>query len=458
MDDKIAQKNGSSGLLTLPSDSDTGFSTSKPVSDASKDVVVSVDGVSKKFCRDLKQALFYGLRDMTAEVLGLRGETNDQLRKNEFWALQDVSFTLKKGEAIALIGRNGSGKSTLLRIIAGLIKPDTGTITVNGQIAPLIALGAGFNPILTGRENIYANMSVLGLTKQQISERFDAVVDFSEVGEAIDAPVQSYSSGMAARLGFSCAIHTEPDILIIDEVLAVGDVQFRTKCYRRLGELRRKGIAFVLVSHNTNSVLSLCDSAVYLREGVVQSEGKTFEVMRSYENDALGVDIEDPPGKMTIPPKSSEKSLGVDITALYFKDKAGHELPVLYSGEPATFCMGCRVHRAMDDVRLVVTVNSKNSEEGRILSLGNATDKTRLKMAPGDRIAEMEMPYVGLAPGTYTMSTNIRQGALDLMDSARGFEFVVKNKVPVAECKFYQPRVWKTASAENVSYLETQVS
>ena len=146
----------------------------------SDDVVLSVNNISKKFCRDFKQSLFYGIQDISSELLGLRGGDNDRLRKKEFWALQNVSFDLKKGDAIALVGRNGSGKSTLLRIISGLIKPDTGSIAVRGQIAPLIALGAGFNPVLTGRENIYANMSVLGLSTQQIEQRFDAVVDFSE--------------------------------------------------------------------------------------------------------------------------------------------------------------------------------------------------------------------------------------------------------------------------------------
>ncbi len=412
-----------------------------------EDLVVSVEGVSKKFCRDLKRALFYGLRDISSEILGLRGSTNDHLRTDEFWALQNVSFSLKRGEAIALIGRNGSGKSTLLRIIAGLIKPDTGTVTVNGRIAPLIALGAGFNPILTGRENIYANMSVLGLTRQQIDDRFDAVVDFSEVGNAIDAPVQTYSSGMAARLGFACAVYTEPDILVIDEVLAVGDVQFRTKCYRRLGELRKRGIAFILVSHNTNSVLSLCESAVYLIDGVVQSVGKTADVMRTYENDALNIDLlAPPPGKLVLPPKPKEKSLGIDITSLYFEDAAGREMPALLSGEPAQFCMACTVNQPMDDVRLVVAINEKNSENGRILSLSTSVDKTRLELLPGDRVVKLQMPYVGLPPGSYIMSTNIRQGPLDMMDSVQGFEFVVKNNVPISECKFYQPRKWKTST------------
>ncbi len=230
------------------------------------EVVLSVQGVSKKFCRDLKRSLFYGVQDIANELLGIR-EKSEKLRKKEFWALKNVSFEVRRGEALGLVGPNGSGKTTLMRIIAGLIRPDTGSVEIQGRIAPLIALGAGFNPILTGRENIYANMSILGLSKREIERRFDAVVEFAEIEDAIDAPVQTYSSGMRSRLGFASAIHTEPDILLIDEVLAVGDSRFRGKCFRRLHELREQGTSFILVSHNLHSILSVCSSAVYLKTG-----------------------------------------------------------------------------------------------------------------------------------------------------------------------------------------------
>lgn len=239
--------------------------TDKEVTKKSQDsqVLLSVKEVSKKFCRDLKRSLLYGVQDIASEVVGTR-EKSQRLRQKEFWALKDVSFELRRGEALGLVGANGSGKTTLLRIISGLIKPDSGSVEVKGRVAPLIALGAGFIPILTGRENIYANMSILGLSKKEIDERFQDVIDFAEIGDAIDAPVQSYSSGMAARLGFASAIHTDPDILLIDEVLAVGDIKFKSKCHRRLHELRQNGTSFVLVSHQPQSILNVCNQAVYL--------------------------------------------------------------------------------------------------------------------------------------------------------------------------------------------------
>jgi ABC-type polysaccharide/polyol phosphate transport system ATPase subunit len=212
------------------------------------EVVLSVEHLSKKYCRHLKRSLFYAFQDIAAELFA-RGRMSHVLRTGEFWALHDLSFQLRRGQALGLVGANGAGKTTLLRLISGLIRPDTGSIRIKGRVAPLIALGAGFNPILTGRENVYVNMSILGLSRQDIDDRFQDVLNFAEIGDAIDAPVRTYSSGMAARLGFACAIHTEPDILLVDEVLAVGDIKFRAKCYRQLAQLREKGTSFVLVSH-----------------------------------------------------------------------------------------------------------------------------------------------------------------------------------------------------------------
>ena len=223
------------------------------------DTLINVEGVSKKFCRSLKKSLWYGLQDMGNELLGRRHGGNGQLRPEEFWAVKDANFELKRGECLGLIGPNGAGKTTLLRILNGLIKPDEGRVTIQGRMQALIALGAGFNPILTGRENIYVNASILGISKAEVDLRFESILDFAGIPEFIDTPVQNYSSGMAVRLGFAVAAHLEPDILLVDEVLAVGDEGFQIKCLNKIGELRKNGTAIILVSHNMHTVSSYSD-------------------------------------------------------------------------------------------------------------------------------------------------------------------------------------------------------
>jgi lipopolysaccharide transport system ATP-binding protein len=254
------------------------------------DPVIQIEQLRKKFCGNLRKSLWYGMQDIGSEIFGLKRQSH-ALRKEEFWALKDISFSIRQGESVGLIGSNGAGKSTLLRVISGLIKPDQGSVKVKGRVAPLIALGAGFNPVLTGRENIFVNMSILGLTPEQIKSRFDEVVEFSGLEHALDMPVQTYSSGMAARLGFSCAIFTTPDILLIDEVLAVGDLKFRARCYRKLAELKKSETTFIMVSHNPQSILSICDVGMYLKKGVLMGFGTTQSIMQQYEADLANLDL-----------------------------------------------------------------------------------------------------------------------------------------------------------------------
>lgn len=246
------------------------------------DVVVKIERLHKKYCRNLKKSLWYGVRDITNDLLGF--STNGyELRHDEFWAVRDITFELKKGQAMGLIGRNGAGKTTLLKLVNGLIKPTAGKITINGSIGALIALGTGFNPILTGRENAKIAGAVLGFTERQMDERMDEILDFSEIGEFIDAPVKSYSSGMLVRLGFSVAIQLEPDILLVDEVLAVGDLAFMIKCQKKITEYRNNGGSMILVSHGMHNVRFHCDRAVWLDQGHVRMDGLSNEVCDEYE-------------------------------------------------------------------------------------------------------------------------------------------------------------------------------
>jgi lipopolysaccharide transport system ATP-binding protein len=233
--------------------------------------LIKVENVSKKYCRDLKQSLWYGLRDIASEVMGHRH--SDRLRLKEFWSVNDVSFELRRGECLGLIGPNGAGKSTLLKMLNGLLKPDKGRIEMRGRIGALIELSAGFNSILTGRENIYSRGTILGFTRAEIERKMNAIIDFSELAEFIDTPVINYSSGMRVRLGFAIAAQMEPDILLLDEVLAVGDIGFRAKCFNTIYE-KMQNAAVILVSHNMPQIARVCTDIIVMNHGKCEFQSK----------------------------------------------------------------------------------------------------------------------------------------------------------------------------------------
>ncbi|MBW4613053.1 MAG: ABC transporter ATP-binding protein [Desmonostoc vinosum HA7617-LM4] len=406
-----------------------------------RDNILSIQNVSKKFCRNLKQAYLYGLKDIVAEVIGAPRASNT-LRKGEFWALDNVSIDLKRGESLGLIGVNGSGKTTLLRIISGLIKPDTGSVRIKGKIAALIALGAGFNPLLSGRENVYVNMCILGLSRKEINEIFHEVVDFAEVWDAIDAPVRTYSSGMRARLGFACAIYTRPDILLIDEVLAVGDARFRTKCYRKLNQLRENGTSFVLVSHSSNAILNICNTTLYLAKGKTVIHGATELVMSKYEEDLLMIGSDISKVLITNQVESAASSEELHITAITFKDEQGNTLKALDSGKPVSLCINCKSSTIVENAIVSLIIREINGEEDSILSINSEKDKQPLVILPGDNEIKMMMPYCGLRPGLYVMKININRRPFHVYDIVDSFRFEVKRNKNMNLCKYYQPRSW----------------
>jgi len=234
-------------------------------------IVIRFENVSKRFKRGRKLLL----KEVLVNVF--RPDPTEW-----FWALRDTGFTIKRGESVGIIGPNGSGKSTVLKLISGFMIPDKGKVEVNGRVSPLIELGAGFHPELTGRENIYLNGVILGLSRKEVKERFDSIVSFAEIEDFIDTPVKHYSSGMYMRLGFSVAVHVDPDILLVDELLAVGDANFQAKCMQKMKEFKKRGVAIVLVSHNLDIVESFCDRAFYIDKGKLLSSGDPRKVIDDY--------------------------------------------------------------------------------------------------------------------------------------------------------------------------------
>lgn len=407
------------------------------------DVLLSVSHVSKRFCRDLKRSLFYGMAEIAKELVGAqRGEVT--LRKGEFWALKDVSLELRRGEALGLVGSNGAGKTTLLRVISGLIKPDCGEVIVNGRLAPLIALGAGFNPVLTGRENLQVNMSILGLSRKEIEDRFDDVVDFAEIGDAIDAPVQSYSSGMAARLGFASAIHTEPDILLVDEVLSVGDLRFRAKCQQRIQKLRDRGTATILVSHNALQLLSVCDRAAFLRKGQKLADGEASSVVSQYEADLFSREFdESTTGSLYVPEENKIKTHEAFIRYIVFRDSAGKIIDdAPKSGQPVSLCIGCFSHEKVDSGSLSITVRELAGEGCAELFMNSFADKSALTLTSGENEIRIQLPYLGFRPGNYAANIFLRRDSLYTYDLVEGYKFSVTTDVSMSQSRFFQPRSW----------------
>ena len=238
--------------------------------------VIKFDNVTKQFSK-LNQKTF---KEFIPALF--RGEKTTE----SFTALDNISFEITKGETVGIIGPNGSGKSTILKLIAGVMSPTSGKITVKGSISPLIELGAGFHPELTGRENIFLNGSILGLSQKEIAKNYDSIVEFSELQEFIDQPVKHYSSGMYMRLAFAVAVHTNPEILIVDEILAVGDQAFQEKCFKRMEEFKKsKDITIIFVSHNLDQVKSFCTRVIYIKDHKINLDGDVQKICSKYKSD-----------------------------------------------------------------------------------------------------------------------------------------------------------------------------
>jgi ABC-type polysaccharide/polyol phosphate transport system ATPase subunit len=273
-------------------------------------------------------------------------------------ALRDLSFEVDRGEAFGIIGRNGSGKSTILKLISGILKPSSGTIAVNGRIAALIELGAGFHPEITGRENIYINGIMLGLTRRDIDQRFGKIVEFAGIGEFLDQPVKTYSSGMYVRLGFAVAVHVDPDILIIDEVLSVGDEEFSARCVAKIQEMKYRGVTLVFVTHQLDQVRTLCDRALWLDHGQLEAIGDPMRVVDAYLQEVSGVTTA-PVDETPEPAPSEEKKAETEeerwgsgeivIKRVALTDHDGRELVAVGAGTPVIIDLDVEVRAPQDD-------------------------------------------------------------------------------------------------------------
>ncbi|HEX5473140.1 MAG TPA: ABC transporter ATP-binding protein [Vicinamibacterales bacterium] len=354
---------------------------------------VILRGVSKKFRRGERHD---SLRDLVPaiarRVAGRRAST--ELSHQEFWAVRNVSFDVRPGEAVGIIGPNGAGKSTLLKLLTRILKPTSGECEVLGRIGALIEIAAGFHQELTGRENVYLQGAIMGMKRAEIARKFDAIVEFSGIGEFIDTPIKRYSSGMNARLGFSIAAHLDPDVLLIDEVLSVGDASFQEQCVARMRELIGRGVPLVFISHNLPAVLELCTRTIVLDRGQVRFDGAPAEAIRVYRHPSL-----DSP--------ASERPVGapVWITGVDLLEAHGEPTAVFRSGGPLT--VRIRYETDGEVARPHFAVDVHRADGVYCAGVNTQMDGIGGGTIEGSGEVTLAIRHLPLLPGCYTVSVGI---------------------------------------------------
>jgi ABC-type polysaccharide/polyol phosphate transport system ATPase subunit len=364
-------------------------------------VMVQFDHVSKRYHRTGRGG---SLRDtipaLAALVVRRRPAVGDDDRTlSDFWALRDVSFAVRHGEALGIIGHNGAGKSTILKLLAGVTAPTCGRARVNGRVAALIELGAGFHPDLTGRENVYLNGSILGLKRAEIDRKLDSIIDFAGIETFIDTPVKRYSSGMQARLGFAVAAHMEPEVLLIDEVLSVGDFAFQQKCLKKMSEFRSGGTSIVFVSHNLDTVQSLCNRAVYLRRGQVMVHGASVDAVRHYLDDLNQAQCD-------ALPCGDEPSADLVVTRLTCRDEYGRETSEFRTGRPLIIDVAYVAHRPIS--RPVFSIGLSNGRDGPLVFASMLVDCRMPDRIEGHGVMRCHIETLALLPRTYQIFCSVR--------------------------------------------------
>ncbi|HQY93236.1 MAG: ABC transporter ATP-binding protein [Caldilinea sp.] len=325
------------------------------------------------------------------------------------WALRDLSFTVQPGASIGLLGHNGAGKTTVLKLLSGITQATQGRVTTTGRVASLIELGAGFHPEMSGRENIYMNALIMGMTRREVERRFESIIDFAEIEQYLDSPVKRYSSGMYVRLAFAIAAHLEPDILLVDEVLAVGDLRFRTKCYRLMAELRRQGATIVLVSHNLVQVRDTCERSLLLWQGELVEDGRTDDVITAYVQKLQGVDQRAHAGALALTAEAgaAKATDPVTIESVCFFDQRGEAVETVVSGDALSIQIDyCALHAVQAPV-----VHIDFYRDGMIYS-GCSTEYDEFPLQPlrskGSIVLEVDSLH--LSPGIYSLSVVIGEG------------------------------------------------
>lgn len=389
-------------------------------------VALRFDGVSKRY------RIRSGGETPRSGLLGRLRSPATQAK--DFWALKDLSFEVGQGESLGIIGHNGAGKSTALKLLSNITTPSKGSITINGRISALLEVGSGFHPELTGRENVYLSGSILGMRRAEITKKLDSIIDFAAVRPFIDIPVKRYSSGMYVRLGFSIAAHLDPDILLLDEVLAVGDHAFQEKCKERIAEMHRQGTTMIFISHDLNAVRNICQRVLLLQRGELIAEGSADDVIRRYTETA----------SFHQRPRLSGKERLAEITGLTFYDAAGKNSTGFLTGYP----LSVRVdYNALQPIRNgAVSLFFINMTGNIAAQWTTGLDGNGIEMC-GPGAVEFSCAELGLQPGVYQIDACIeRAGTSETFEWQQGCSCIHVEGGKEIRGDFYMPHHWHLVS------------
>ena len=415
------------------------------------DIAIKATGLGKKYKIGASAARHDSVRDMlasTAKNLFRRKPSSDT---NEFWALRNASFEIRRGENVGIIGLNGAGKSTLLKVLSQIVTPTEGSAMIQGRLGALLEVGTGFHQELTGRENVFLYGSILGMSKDEVAEKYDRIVEFSEIEAFIDTPVKRYSSGMYVRLAFAVAAHLDPDILLLDEVLAVGDFSFQKKCMDFARSLERQGSTILFVSHNMFSIKTMCPRVIYLKKGQVVFDGATDEGLKMYEADSR---LAQAPW---FHPESSDGP-AITVTEIELLDQKGVERTVFNYGEQMTIRIRYTASRPIDNPDIRIGIN--RSDDLHCCSFSTHSDAIPLGTINGEGMLEMTTPALPLVSDQYTTTVAVRERGHQI-SSQLGAIFHIRHEELQSSAfgVFHQAGHWRVGTeAESTIVAGSQIS
>jgi lipopolysaccharide transport system ATP-binding protein len=406
------------------------------------DLAIRAERLGKKYRLGALGSRHDSLRD--ALQSGLRNFGRKGPDRSEFWALRDVSFEIARGENVGVIGLNGAGKSTLLKILSQIVTPTEGRASVTGRLGALLEVGSGFHQELTGRENLYLYGSILGMGRAEVAAKFDQIVDFAEIGPFIDTPVKRYSSGMYVRLAFAVAAHLDPDILLLDEVLAVGDFSFQKKCLDFARSLERRGSTILFVSHNMFSIKTLCPRVIYLRRGEVAFDGATDRGLRLYEEDQ----------RLQAPAwfEVADGGADIDFTEVDLLGLDGRPRSIFDFGERMRVRIAYRANRRVHDPNFMVCLT--RTDNVLCCNFSTLTDEVRLPSVEGCGVIEMTTPPLRLSADSYSTTVLVRErGFKDILQAQVGGAFHIRHPIydPVGFGVFHEPAEWRVGTRAGVA-------